>query len=67
MPFVNIRLVEGHSQQRKDEMARRIVEAISEVTGLPRDAVWVTFDDIKTGDWYIAEHSVASIRQRQSK
>lgn len=32
MPFVNIRMLEGHSPQRKDEIARRVTEAISEVT-----------------------------------
>ena len=31
MPFVNIRILKGHSQQRKDEMSRRITAAISEV------------------------------------
>lgn len=63
MPFVNIRIVEGHSQQRKDEIARRVVDAISEVAQLPREAVWVTFDDIKPGDWYVAEKSVTVLRQ----
>ena len=26
MPFVNIRIVEGHSQERKDEISRRVVD-----------------------------------------
>jgi 4-oxalocrotonate tautomerase len=66
MPFVNVRWVEGHSQQRKDEIARRIVEAVSEVAELPREAVWVTFDDVKATDWYVAEQSVAAKRQRKT-
>ena len=35
MPFVNIRILEGHSQERKDEIARRVTETISEVAKLP--------------------------------
>ena len=41
MPFVNIRILEGHPQERKDEIARRVTETISEVARLPKEAVWV--------------------------
>ena len=54
MPFVNIRILEGHSTQRKDEIARRVTEAISEVTELPKSAVWVVFEDVARADWYVA-------------
>ena len=64
MPFVNIRLVEGHSQARKEEIARRVVDAISEVAQLPREAIWLTFDDIAAADWFVAEQSVAAMRKK---
>ena len=54
MPFVNIRLVAGHSQATKDEIAPRVVDAISEVAQLPREAIWLTFDDIAATDWFVA-------------
>lgn len=38
MPFVNIRILAGHSRERKDEIAKRITDAISEVAELPKDA-----------------------------
>ena len=28
MPFVNIRLYEGHGKERKDELAKRVTEAV---------------------------------------
>jgi 4-oxalocrotonate tautomerase len=62
MPFVNIQIIKGHSKKRKDEMARRVVDAISEVTKLPRDAVWVVFEDVSTDDWYLGDRSVRKIR-----
>jgi len=37
MPFVTIRILAGHSQARKDEMSRRVTDAISEVAGLTRE------------------------------
>jgi hypothetical protein len=36
--FVNIRLIEGRSQQRKDEISKRVTDAISEVL---QGARWV--------------------------
>ena len=59
MPFVNIRILEGHSQQRKNEIARRVVDAVSEVAELPREAIWVVFDDVAASDWYVAGKAVA--------
>ncbi|OGL00373.1 MAG: hypothetical protein A3E31_13410 [Candidatus Rokubacteria bacterium RIFCSPHIGHO2_12_FULL_73_22] len=54
MPFVNIRLYEGHGKDRKDEIARRVSETIAEVCKLPREAVWVVFEDVPPADWYVA-------------
>jgi 4-oxalocrotonate tautomerase len=53
MPFVNIRILKGHSQKRKDEIARRVTEAVSEVAELPKDAIWVVFEDVVAPDWYV--------------
>jgi 4-oxalocrotonate tautomerase len=64
MPFVNIRILEGHPQETKDKIARRVVAAISEEAKLPREAIWVTFDDIAATDWYVADRAVADIRNQ---
>ncbi len=62
MPFVNIRILEGHSKERKDEMARRITETIVDVTKLPKEAIWVVFEDVKSTDWYVGDRSVHQIK-----
>lgn len=59
MPFVNIRIVEGHSQERKDEIARRVADTIAEVAKLPKEAVWVVFEDVKADDWYVGSTRVS--------
>jgi 4-oxalocrotonate tautomerase len=58
MPFVNIRILEGHPQARKDEISRRVTEAISEVAELPKDAIWVVFEDVAAEDWFVGGRSV---------
>lgn len=63
MPLVTVRMVEGHSKERKDEMARRITAAVSEVGGIPANIVWVTFEDVPAGEWYIGAESVESSRK----
>ncbi|OGK85238.1 MAG: hypothetical protein A2X52_05660 [Candidatus Rokubacteria bacterium GWC2_70_16] len=54
MPFVNIRIYAGHGKERKDEIARRVTEAIAEVAKVPREAIWVVIEDIDPPDWYVA-------------
>ena len=67
MPFVNIRLIEGRSQQRKDEISKRVTDAISEVLQLPKNDIWVVFEDIPAGDWYVGSTTVAELRKKTQK
>ena len=66
MPFVNVRILEGHSQQRKDEMSRRITEAISEVAELPKEAIWVVFEDVTADDWYVGATTVDELKKKEA-
>ena len=66
MPFVNIQILKGHSKQRKDEISRRVTDAISEVAQLPKEAVWVVFEDLELDDWYVGGDSVSAIRSRKT-
>jgi 4-oxalocrotonate tautomerase len=64
MPFVNIRILAGHSQQRKDEIAKRVTDAISEVAELPKDVIWVVFEDVATDDWFVGATSVTKLQKK---
>ncbi len=61
MPFVNIRILKGHSQERKDEISRRVTTAISEVAQLPKDVIWVVFEDVEAEDWYVGATRVSEL------
>jgi 4-oxalocrotonate tautomerase len=67
MPFVNIRILAGHSQERKDEIAKRVAAAISEVAQLPKDVIWVVFEDVATDDWFVGGTSVTELNRQQKK
>src|ERR1700682_3582747 len=67
MPFVNIRILKGHSQERKDEIARRVTETISEVAKLPKEAVWVVFEDVTADDWYVGQSRVSGLQKKAAK
>ena len=67
MPFVNIRLVGGRSQDQKDEISKRVVDAISGVLELPKDDIWVVFEDVAAADWYVGSSTVAELRKKSQK
>jgi 4-oxalocrotonate tautomerase len=54
MPFVNIRIYEGWGKDKLDEIAVRVTDAIHDVTGLPRQAVWVVMEEVDPPQWYVA-------------
>ena len=62
MPFVQIQILKGHSQARKDKIAERVVDAVSEVAELPKDAVWVVFEEVEAEHWYVGGRSVHAIK-----
>ncbi len=64
MPFVNIRILKGHSQERKDEIASRVTAAISEVAQIPRDVIWVVFEDVNADDWYVGPTRVSKLQKK---
>ena len=64
MPFVNIRILEGHSQERKDRMAERISAAISDVTEIPRENIWIVFEDVSRDAWFVGGESVTALQKK---
>ena len=67
MPFVNIRLVGGRSQEKKDAISKRVTDAISDVLELPKDDIWVVFEDVTAEEWYVGGTTVAELRKKAQK
>jgi 4-oxalocrotonate tautomerase len=43
-------------------MARRITDVITDLTKLPKEAIWVVFEDVKATDWYVGDKSVHKLK-----
>ena len=67
MPFVNMRILEGRPQERKDKIARRVTETISELAKLPKEAEWVVFEDVSGDDWYVGQSRVSELQRKAAK
>jgi 4-oxalocrotonate tautomerase len=67
MPFVNIQILKGHPQERKDEIARRVTAAISEIAELPAEAIWVVFEDVTGDDWFVGATRVSELKKQAGK
>ena len=67
MPFVNIRILEGHPKERKDEIARRVVDTISEVAKVPKEVIWVVFEDVTADDWYVGQSRVSELQKKAAQ
>ena len=66
MPFVNIRLIGDRIADdpdgKKAAISRGVTKAITEVTGLADNDVWVVFEEVTARDWYIGPTSVQTRR-----
>lgn len=54
MPFVHIEWLEGRTLEQKRELAKRITDAVAEVSGAPKDRVHVFFEDLKKENYGFA-------------
>lgn len=46
MPFVQVHLVEGRTEEQREKIAKAFTDALVEILGVPRDAVWIEFVDM---------------------
>ncbi len=55
MPLVQVKLLEGvYSDAQKQEMIRKLTDAMVSIEGEPMRAVtWVVIDEVKSGSWGI--------------
>ena len=69
MPFVNIRMVgeviADDPEGRKARIAKGVVQAVVDGTGLTSDDVWVVFEEVKARDWYVGQTDVETRRKKK--
>jgi 4-oxalocrotonate tautomerase len=69
MPFVSIRIVKeviaDDPSGKKAAMSKQVAAAIAAATGLPKEDVWIVFEEINARDWYLGEIDAETRRYRQ--
>ncbi len=53
MPFINIKILEGHSLERKRDIVNRVTAVVAEVAQVPKDKIWVVIEDVKQDNWSV--------------
>lgn len=51
MPFVTVKILEGHSVERKREMVVSITENLARIAEIPEDYVQVVIEDVPRYNW----------------
>lgn len=51
MPFVTVKILEGHSVERKRAMVVSITEALARIAQIPEDYVQVVIEDVPRCNW----------------
>ena len=71
LPFVSIRMIGDKIADdpvgKKAKIAAGVVRAITEVTDLTDEDVWVVFEEVSPADWHIGPDSVEKIWKRKRK
>ncbi|UWQ17901.1 4-oxalocrotonate tautomerase family protein [Jannaschia sp. M317] len=66
MPFVNIRIVKeviAHDPEGiKAKVNTAVTDAISDAAGIPRENVWVVFEEVAETDWFAGGVRVKELR-----
>ncbi|WP_171130372.1 MULTISPECIES: 4-oxalocrotonate tautomerase family protein [unclassified Ruegeria] len=66
MPFVNIRIVkqviERDPEGIKSRVQTSVTESIAESAGIPKENVWVTFEEVDETDWFAGGQRVKELR-----
>jgi len=51
MPMITVEWLEGRTTQQKRALAHAITQAFIETAQVPKEQVWIVFEDVKRTDW----------------
>jgi 4-oxalocrotonate tautomerase len=47
MPYVQINLLEGRSEEQIEKLVEAITDAIVKIFGVPKEVVWIEFNEMR--------------------
>lgn len=51
MPMITVDWLEGRTSQQKAQLADTLTKAFVDIAHVPKDQVWIVFNDVKRSDW----------------
>jgi 4-oxalocrotonate tautomerase len=51
MPFVTVKILEGHSVERKRRMVKEISKSLAKIAEIPESYVQVVIEDVPRDNW----------------
>ncbi len=60
MPLVQVTMIEGRSQEKKDALIREVTDAVARTSDAPREAIRVILYEVPAGQWGVAGVSKAN-------
>lgn len=65
MPYINVRITKGATQEQKEQIIAGITQLMVDVLDKNPQTTFVVIDEVETDNWGIAGESVTKRRQRQ--
>ena len=65
MPFIDIKILEGHSEETKTAMAQGIAQAVMDATVLQEEDIWITFQEIDPKKWFTGKQDSVAIAPKR--
>ena len=59
MPMITVQWLEGRTPTQKAQLTQAMTEALMEIAQVPKEQVWIVFQDIKRADWAMSGKLVA--------
>lgn len=63
MPFIQINLIEGRTEEKKEQLISEVTETVSRVLDAPIETVRVMINEMPAAHWGIAGASVKKLRE----
>ena len=51
MPMIRVDWLEGRTPQQKAQLSDTLTKAFVDIAHVPKDQVWIVFNDVKRSDW----------------
>ena len=51
MPVITVEWLEGRTPQQKARLADALTSAFGAIANVPKEQVWIVFQDVKRSDW----------------